>query len=185
VGKAMLDIARRRLGELGFEAECFVRDFNRPGWDEGLGCFDAIVSNNALFHVAPAGLGGFYRAAYGLLAEHALLLNQQSVAYEHADFGAAVKALPRVLDPLAGMPEDERRLLDERLQRHRKLLADAEALRRRDGAVPQEVPPYANLHLPASAHVAHMRAAGFAADCIWRKMEVAVLLGIKGTPFGG
>ena len=184
VGKAMLAIAGRRLGDLGFGADCFARDFTRPGWHEGLGRFDAIVSNNALFHVSPDALGAFYGAAYGLLSENGLLLNQQSCAYEDAAFGAAIKALPPVLDPLAGLPDGERRLLDERLARHRRLCAVAEDLRKAGGDVPAGPPPYANLSLPASAHVAHMRAAGFLAGSIWRKMEFVVLLGIKGTPLG-
>jgi SAM-dependent methyltransferase len=193
VGQAMLDIARRRLAELGFEAQFLVRDFNLLGWHQGLGQFDVIVSNNALFHVSPDELGAFYQAAYGLLSRDGLLLNQQSFAYEQGDFAQAIRGLPCVLDPLAGLDDEERRLLDERVSRHKKLCADAEALRRErlrqvrqtGGQVPQGPPPYANLHLPASAHVAHMRAAGFVADCIWRKMEFAVLMGMKGTPFGG
>ncbi len=35
-----------------------------------------------------------------------------------------------------------------------------------------------------SQHLSYLRAAGFAAGCIWRKMDFAVLAGIKGRPFG-
>ncbi len=53
IGRAMLDIAARRMKGLGFEIECFQRSYNSPGWEEGMGTFDAVVSNNSIFHVRP------------------------------------------------------------------------------------------------------------------------------------
>ena len=85
VGQAMLDIATRRLAELGVQVECFQRSFNLAGWHEGLGRCDAIVSNNAIFHVRPEGLAGFYGACFGLLNGDGLILNQQSFGHEHSE----------------------------------------------------------------------------------------------------
>jgi len=55
-GIRVLDIARERLDALGVEGQCFPRSFNRPGWHEGLGQFDAVVSTLALFHLAQDGV---------------------------------------------------------------------------------------------------------------------------------
>ncbi len=192
-GQAMLDIARRRTAELGFEIECFRRSYNLPGWEEGLGRFDAIVSNNSIFNVGPELLAEFYAKLYGLLKENGLLLNQQSFACEHADFGDAVKGFPGALSHRRLLTEDDRARAGELNPRAKELCAAAEArqkemiekLRAEGRDVADPAPGYASLHVPASRHIDYMREAGFVAGTIWRKMEFAVLVGFKGRPFGG
>jgi cyclopropane fatty-acyl-phospholipid synthase-like methyltransferase len=61
----MLKIAAERLA--GRRVETVHRSFNMAGWSDGVGPFDAIVSNNSLFHVHPENLEAFYRTCYGLL----------------------------------------------------------------------------------------------------------------------
>jgi len=141
--------------------------------------------------VRPEGLAGFYRACFGLLRGDGLLLNQQSFGHEHAGFAEALEGFPDALSPLRLMSAEE-------AERARQLKAQAETLnaeaaRRRDEeiaglraagrTVEDNGPAYASAHLPASTHLARLRDAGFAAGCIWRKMEFAVLAGIKGRPF--
>lgn len=190
VGRAMLDIAEERLAELGRAAETFQRDFNRPDWTEGLGAYNAVVSNNAIFHVKPERLGGFYAELHGLLKADGLVLNQQSCAYESEDFKGALEGFPDALSPLGMLSAEKVEQWEKARPRQKELSAAALEKMRAElesrGVTPTSSPSdgaYANLHLPASAHVAHMQAAGFAAGVIWRKMEFVVLAGIKGSPF--
>ncbi len=191
-GRAMLDIAARRIRELGFEIECFQRSYNSPGWDEGMGTFDAVVSNNSIFHVRPELLSGFYAGLYGILNENGLLLNQQSFAYEHPGFKDALADFPDALSPRRLLSKEDIEKIQRLGVRQGQLNAvaeekrgkEVERLRAEGHEVEEEGPAYANLHVPASGHVACMRDAGFAAGCIWRKMEFGVLVGIKGRPFG-
>jgi cyclopropane fatty-acyl-phospholipid synthase-like methyltransferase len=45
---AMHQLARRRLGALSARAEFVERDFKQPGWDEGLGAFDCVLTMQAV-----------------------------------------------------------------------------------------------------------------------------------------
>jgi ubiquinone/menaquinone biosynthesis C-methylase UbiE len=45
---AMHTLARRRLGALAARVDFVERSFKEPGWDEGLGTFDAVVTNQAV-----------------------------------------------------------------------------------------------------------------------------------------
>ena len=189
VGRAMLDIAEARLAELGRTAETFQRDFNRPGWHEGLGAYDAVVSNNAVFHVKPERLGEFYAELHGLLKADGIVLNQQSCAYESGEFKEALGAFPDALSPLRLLGAEKVAQWEKARPRQRELAAAAAEKMKAELESRSVTPPpsdgaYANLHLPASTHVAHMEAAGFAAGVIWRKMEFVVLAAIKGRPFG-
>jgi SAM-dependent methyltransferase len=183
----MLRIARQRLA--GRPVETFHRSFNADGWDEGLGQFDAIVSNNALFHVRPARLAGFYRSCYGLLRRNGLLLNQQSFGwragaspYGEDAFSRFMRALPeRILPALPGVDEQVRVRLDREKKEASRSQAAAIAEARSAGV------EFARGHtgyqwLTVPAHLDAMRAAGFAAGCIWRKREFAALCGVKGEP---
>ena len=85
-GQALLDIAKHRMQDSGIDIECFQRDFNLSNWQVGLGKYDVALSNNAIFNVIPELLGKFYETLYDLLNEDALLINQQSCAYEDTEF---------------------------------------------------------------------------------------------------
>lgn len=191
-GRALLDIAARRLGDLGISVECYQRSFGVVGWHTGLGTYDAVVSNNAIFHVRPGELPGFYETVCGLLKRDGLFLNQQAFAWEHAEFADVAKALPGTLSPERLMSSDAAAAFD-RLRAETAELAEAargkareEVERLRSEGHEVEVAQeggYASLHVPVSVHVQHLRAAGLAAGCIWRKMEFAVLAGVKGDPW--
>lgn len=45
---AMHTLAIERLGRLSARASCLERDFKQPGWNEGLGPFDAVVTVQAV-----------------------------------------------------------------------------------------------------------------------------------------
>lgn len=66
---AMHELACRRLGVLAERAEFVERDFKQPGWHEGLGVFDCVVTLQAVHELrhkryAPA----LHAAVRGLLA---------------------------------------------------------------------------------------------------------------------
>ncbi|MFO8006958.1 MAG: class I SAM-dependent methyltransferase [Candidatus Brocadiia bacterium] len=188
VGRAMLDIARERLEETGLEVSFLVRDFTRDGWARGLGGFEAVVSNNALFHLPPERLRGFYATACGLLADDGLLLNHQTFGRRDEQFAEALEQFPPALAYWREWSEQKRARAERCRRENEELLAAAEerqeAMREARGAGPAaDELAYAGLHLPAARHLEEMRRAGFAAGCIWRKMDSAVLAGVKGHPF--
>lgn len=182
----LLKIARSRLRSR--KIKTFVRDFNARGWDSGLGKFDAVVSNNALFGVWPENLERFYGACFARLKRDGIMINQQSFSYESATnpygddrFSRFMRALPEsILPKIPGMTRKERRRLEEEkrlaLKEHRKALAEAKEA----GTVLAEERGYQ--WLTAERHLECMRKAGFACGPIWRKREFAVILGVKGEP---
>jgi SAM-dependent methyltransferase len=188
----LLGIARARLASRRRRVKAVQRDFNSPGWDHGLGRFDAVVSNNALFCVAARRLAGFYAACHRRLKRNGLLLNQQSFGfergsspYEDESFGRALRALPEsILPKLPGLTARARRGLERRkrlaVEKHQRALARARAA---GVEVPGKLMDYQ--WLTVEQHLARLRRAGFAAGCIWRKREFAVLMAVKGQPFRG
>jgi SAM-dependent methyltransferase len=183
----LLAIARERLAD---RATYIESDFTRDGWSDQLGGgFDVIVSNNALFHLAPQRLPGLYRTCHDLLGEHGILLNQQSFAYAsglnpyHSGDGVAslMRALPPAIMPaLPPLSDAERVALAQRAAeagpRHQAAIDDA---KRATG----DASLYMNYHFQTvEEHLAHLRIVGFSAGEIWRQREFAVLLGVKGQP---
>jgi cyclopropane fatty-acyl-phospholipid synthase-like methyltransferase len=158
------------------------------GWDNRLGRFDAIVSNNALFLVWPERLGCFYESCFARLKGNGIMLNQQSFAYEpevslygNDPFPRFMQALPESILPR--LPQqtaaERRRLAIEKRhaeEEHRRALERAEAA----GVEFREDRGYQ--FLTVQEHLQAMRRAGFACGCMWRKREFAVLLGVKGQP---
>ncbi|MHC4916891.1 MAG: class I SAM-dependent methyltransferase [Planctomycetota bacterium] len=187
----LLRIARGRLRSRRRSVKTVHRDFNLPGWGRGLGRFDALVSNNALFCVAARNLRAFYATCHRRMRANALLLNQQSFAFRRRctpygddPFSRALRALPdSILPKLPGMTERQRRELERRkraaVRKHEKALAGARAA---GVQTPKTVMDYQ--WLTVEQHLRALRAAGFASGCIWRKREFAVLMAVKGRPFG-
>ncbi len=185
----LLKIAEARMKTQGKEIEAVNRSFNALRWDRGLGKFDAIVSNNALFHVRPRKLGAFFRACFSLLKKKGVLLNQQSFAYEGTESPYGKDPFPRFMQDLPGaiLPqlseasESEKPRLKkewrEMVSKHKEAVAEAEAA----GIVfAKDQTGYR--FVTAEKHLDCMRKAGFACGCIWRKREFAVVLGVKGGP---
>jgi SAM-dependent methyltransferase len=180
----MLRIAVKRLADKPVSA--LRRSFNLDGWEEGIGQFDAIVSNNAIFNVKPERLDGFYAICHRHLKRRGMLLNQQSFGYLDGEspygdgpFPREVRELLQSLMP--GKPslseEEEARMADEKKQaQKRREEAFAEARKQRVEIVPDQ----SGYHfLSVEHHLNSMRAAGFVAGCIWRKREFAVVCGVK------
>lgn len=188
VSRELLAIAEQRLRSRGDRVRTVLRSYNKDHWDRGLGKFDAVVSNNSLFHVWPERLEGFYATCFGRLKKNGILLNQQAFAYEagrspYTDdpFAVFMRSLPEnILPPLPHLSAADKRRLrreqDEAQRKHRQALEQA---KRSGVALPEE---RGYQFLTVERHLECMRAAGFAAGCIWRKREFAVLLGVKGRP---
>lgn len=188
VGETMLDIAAKRLSEAGHKPDLYRRSFNSPNWHEDLGKFDAIISNNAIFNMKPELLPEFYKAAYGLLHGAGVLMNQQAFGYETPKFKDALKNFPPALSPLKLLTAEQLTQVAEIKQaeaQQRKVneVRIAEMKKAGQKFVDADAVGYASLHIPASAHVQYLNDAGFTADCIWRKMEFAIVVGLKGQPF--
>jgi len=190
---ALLEIARQRVTEIGFDVECYPRNFNIPGWHEELGTFDVIVSNNAIFNLKPEFLAGFYGALFEMLNENGLLLNQQSFGPETPGFGHVLDTFPDVLSYYRSMSAEAAAQFrqarcdvrdDERRRTREERLAARKEQAVRTGCEVVDSGGYHSSHVPASDHVAHLTTAGFRAGVIWRKLQFAVVTGVKGEPFG-
>jgi 2-polyprenyl-3-methyl-5-hydroxy-6-metoxy-1,4-benzoquinol methylase len=184
--KELLRIAEKRLE--GHAVSTMVRSFNMEGWQENIEAVDAITSNNALFHIRPENLQRFYSNCFTLLNPDGILLNQQSFGYSSGEspYGKApfLKSMGETLVSLfPGMPdlseaekkciEDEKTLAQAN---HAKALEEARA-----SGVEIKNGQSGYQFLAVEDHLRCMREAGFAAGCIWRKREFAVVFGTKNT----
>jgi SAM-dependent methyltransferase len=187
--RELLRVAESRLASRAGHVAMLTRSYNSEGWAEGLGKFDAIVSNNSLFHLRPRNLAAFYRGCFARLKKNGLLLNQQAFGYESRNspavcdaFSQFVQTIPEsILPQYAGsMTRDEL----SRLKR-RKIAAGRRRVRAMERARVAGVEIGAadeHQYLTAERHLAYMRQAGFTAGCIWQKRDFAVLMGVKGRP---
>lgn len=164
-----------------------VRSYNASDWDKGLGNFDAIVSNNSLFHLHPQSLPGFYDACYRRLKRNGILLNQQAFGYESQNtpgaidaFSAFVQTLPRCILPQDSTTERERRRLKAKKVAAGRRRVEAMDQARASGV--EIATADEHQYLTAEKHLEHMRNAGFSAGVIWQKRDFAVLMGVKGNP---
>lgn len=185
----LLEIAARRMNEIKKQVKIFCRSYNSAAWARGLGKFDALLSNNSLFHVRPRKLGAFYRTCFGRLKKDGILINQQSFAYAgttgpHADgpFENFIRSLPEtILPPLPGLTKAVKRKLEtEKRAAARK--SDAAIAKAKESGVRFAQKQTGYNFLTVEKHLENMRHAGFEAGCIWRKREFAVVLGVKGKP---
>lgn len=184
----LLCIAKERLESLGFHVEIFHRNYNYSQWEKDLGKYDAIISNNSLFHLKTTLVAQFYDTLYGLLKTNALLLNQQ--AFNPNPLKKSFKAFYSILGFERFMSEEDKlrlteigdALADIEENERLKFSAEIEQLQA-EGWQLDETPSYASLDLSTTQHLEFMRIAGFTSACIWRKMHFAVLAGLKGEPF--
>lgn len=185
----LLEIAMRRIKEVKKQVKTFCRSYNSAAWARGLGKFDALVSNNSLFHVRPRKLGAFYRSCFSRLKHDGILLNQQSFAYHgtdapHADgpFENFMRSLPEtIMPPHPCLTKAEKRKLEtEKRAAARK--SDTAIIKAKESGVRFAQKQTGYNFLTVGRHLENMRHAGFEAGCIWRKREFAVVLGVKGNP---
>jgi SAM-dependent methyltransferase len=185
----LLKVARSRFQSRADQVTTVARSYNAQGWDQGLGKFDAIVSNNSLFHLRPQNLDSFYRACFARLKKNALLLNQQAFGYESQNRPTVFDAFSRFVQtiPESILPQDAKSLTraqGKQLKRA-KIAAGKRRVRamekaRAAGVTIAEADEHQ--YLTAERHLESMRKAGFMAGCIWQKRDFAVLMGVKGKP---
>jgi SAM-dependent methyltransferase len=188
--QSFLEIAAERLGTMGFKPELHQFDFNDNDWWDGLGKFDAIVSNNAIFNLTPELLPDFYKTLYRLLNDNGIVLNQQSLDFDTKGFKEALSGCPPALSALKLLTAEETQRMErlkaeaasEQATEEKRIAAEAERLATLGYKI-EDSGGYLSIHVPASQHIALMNEAGFCADSIWRKMEFVILAGIKGKPF--
>ncbi|MHC5039657.1 MAG: class I SAM-dependent methyltransferase [Planctomycetota bacterium] len=165
------------------------RSFNQSGWDAGLGKFDAIVSNNALFHVRPEKLDRFFQTCHGRLKKNGLFLNQQSFAftegtspYGNDPFSRFLRKWPQTVLPKR--PRMTKKQLEKDAARQRAAVeAHKQAIREATAQGIVILQGQTGYHfLTVEKHLASMQNAGFLCGCIWRKREFGVILGLKGRP---
>ena len=187
--RELLRAAAARFVARASQVTTLVRSYNADGWAEGLGKFDAIVSNNSLFHLRPQYLAAFYRECFAHLRRDGLFLNQQAFGYESRNrptvpdaFSQFVQTMPDSILPqyASSMTQAElRRLKRKKIaagRRRIRAMAQARGAGVEIGAADE------HQYLTADRHLACMRRAGFAAGCIWQKRDFAVLVGVKGKP---
>ena len=188
--KEMLRAAEGRFASRPGAVTIVCKSYNSDGWAEGLGKFDAIASNNSLFHLSPRNLRSFYRICFERLKMNGMLLNQQAFGYESRNsplvqdgFSEIVQTLPDDI-----MPQYSISMTDaaKRELKRRKIAAG----KRRVGAMREATASGVRIaesdehqYLTAEKHLEAMREAGFSAGSIWQKRDFAVLMGIKGSPF--
>ena len=188
--REMLCAAEDRFAARHKAVTTVCRSYNTDGWEVALGKFDAIASNNSLFHLRPYNLKSFYRICFDRLKANGVLLNQQAFGYEsrnsprvHDRFSGVVQTLPEEIMPQYSIPMSE---LEKGQLKDRKIAAGKRRMRSMQRAIAAGVHiEQADEHqyLTAEKHLQLMRTAGFSAGCIWQKRDFAVLMGIKGSPF--
>ena len=187
----MLRAAKARFASRPGAVDVVCRTYNDEKWAEGLGKFDAIASNNSLFHLRPRNLRSFYRVCFGRLNTSGVLLNQQAFGYESRNsprvrdvFSEIVQMLPDDI-----LPQDAYSMSDEAKSKLKR--TKIAAGKRRVVAMKKAIASGVRIaaadehqYLTAEKHLKLMREAGFSAGCIWQKRDFAVLMGVKGKPFG-
>jgi SAM-dependent methyltransferase len=187
--RELLQVAQGRFASRASQVATVARSYNAQGWDQGLGKFDAIVSNNSLFHLRPQNLDGFYKACFERLKKNGLLLNQQAFGYESQNSPTVFDAFSQFVQtiPECILPQDAKAMTRAEMKRlrSRKIAAGKKRVRAMEKARTAGVEiAEADEHqyLTAERHLEGMRKAGFMAGCIWQKRDFAVLMGVKGKP---
>ena len=184
----LLKIAASRLDSMGVQLEIFHRNYNVEHWEENLGEFDIIVSNNALFSLNPTLISQFYEISYDLLNSNGIFLNQQ--AFDPSQLKEDFKIFYSILGPERYMSEKDKLRESETAEAQVSINSD-EKLRfsaeiahlKAEGWRLEETSSYASLNLSTTQHIDLMNSAGFNSACVWRKMHFAVLAGLRGKPF--
>ena len=187
--KALLRAADGRFGSHASQVTAVVRSYNSKDWDRGLGKFDAIVSNNSLFHLRPRNLASFYGACFKHLKKDGLFLNQQAFGYESRNspsaydaFSQFVQTIPKNILPeysISMTKAEMKRLERKRTAAGRKRIS---AMEKAEASGVDIAESDEHQYLTAERHLHRMRRAGFNAGCIWQKRDFAVLMGVKGRP---
>ena len=182
---ALLRIAKQRLEGRPTPVETVHRTYRTAGWCDGLGNFDAVVSNNAPFTVEKAELKRFFVEIFSHLKASGILLYQYPFAYfgRRSAYGKSalasfMKGLPaEILPENLEAPESERVRLEERKkkagERHKKALAEARA----SGAILPDEGDWEPIGM--EEHLAILTDVGFECGCIWRKRNYGAVIGVK------
>lgn len=187
--RELLKVAETRFQSRPGRVRTVVRSYNSDGWDSGLGNFDAILSNNSLFHLQPGNLEMFYRVCYQRLKKNGILLNQQAFGYESQNspavvdpFSTFVQTLPECILPQSPLPATaaaRRRLKTKKIAAGKRRI---NAIETACASGVEIASAEEHQYLTAERHLEYMRKAGFSAGSIWQKRDFAVLMGVKGKP---
>jgi cyclopropane fatty-acyl-phospholipid synthase-like methyltransferase len=189
VSRELLKVAEARFESRASQVTAIVGSYNSHEWDRGLGKFDAIVSNNSLFHLHPQNLESFYSKCFEHLNENGLILNQQAFGYESHNsssvydaFSEFVQRIPESIlpqYPVSVTTADLERLKIRKIAAGKRRLTEMEKAR----ALGVEIAEAdEHQYLTAERHLECIRKAGFIAGSIWQKRDFAVLMGVKGEP---
>ena len=158
-------------------------DFNSDGWHRALPLADAIVSNNALFHLHPDRIGDFHAQMADRLKPGGFFLNQQSMCYPGGYHPYQENAITRFLArmPYAVLPQMPQ-CSEEKCRRMKE--ADAAVSERHGKEIAavkeqQDIDPTVYHFHAVEDHLQALRNAGMEATTIWQKKEFHVILGIK------
>jgi SAM-dependent methyltransferase len=182
----LLKIAREKLGN-DSRIHTKVIDFNSDDWCRDLPQSEAAVSNNALFHLHPDRIPGFYAGMSEKLKPGGFFLNQQSMRYTGGHHPYRDNAVTRFFNamPYAVLPQmpqfsgeeavNMKEAEKEIKERHEKEIEQAKAC--------GDIDPTVYHFHSVEDHLQALRDAGMAATTIWQKKEFYVILGIrdKGT----
>lgn len=158
-------------------------DFNSDSWGQEQPAANAIVSNNALFHLKPERINDFYAQVSRLLRPGGFYLNQQSMLYSGKYHPYQKNAITRFLSrmPYAVMPqmpqfseEEFKNMKDSEADiktRHEEEIAQAKAQ--------GDIDPTIYYFHSVEEHLQALRHAGMEATTIWQKKEFYVILGLK------
>jgi len=188
--REMLRAAETRFSERGDAVTMVCRSYNTDGWQKSLGKFDAIASNNSLFHLRPPNLRSFYRICLERLKANGVFLNQQAFGYESGNkpktrdrFSEIIQTLPdEILPqyPIRMSDFEKRKLKEMKIAAGQRRVTDMQRARSAGVHIAEADE---HQYLTAEKHLQLMRAAGFSAGSIWQKRDFVVLMGIKGSPF--
>jgi SAM-dependent methyltransferase len=187
--RELLRVAEARFASRAGQVTTLARSYNSAGWADGMGKFDAIVSNNSLFHLRPRNLAAFHRGCFAHLKKNGLFLNQQAFGYESRDSPAVRDAFSQFVQtiPESILPQYAGSMTQAELSRlkRQKIAAGRKRVRAMGRARVAGVgigEADEHQYLTAERHLACMRQAGFTAGSIWQKRDFAVLMGVKGRP---
>ncbi|PCJ54737.1 MAG: hypothetical protein COA79_21475 [Planctomycetota bacterium] len=158
-------------------------DFNKEDWGKGLPSANAIVSNNALFHLKPERICDFYTGLSGILRPNGFYLNQQSMLYAGGYHPHQNNVITKFLnklpyDVLPQMPqfteEEFNNMMESETEiknRHQEEIKQAMAQK--------DLDPTIYYFHSVEDHLKALRQTGMEATTIWQKKEFYVILGVK------
>ena len=158
-------------------------DFNAAEWCKELPAANAIVCNNALFHLKPERITDFYKEMSSLLKTGGFYLNQQSMLYAGGYHPYQENVITRFFDkmPYDVMPQMPQ-LNEKEWHRMKKTESDIKARHAKEieqAKTQEDIDPTFYYFHSVEDHLQALRQVGMEATTIWQKKEFYIILGIK------